>query len=58
MMGQLCVADVGRCGDLGCASDPVAPATSVAAATPVQTPNVGAPQPLDLFSDRNGTFSG
>jgi hypothetical protein len=37
--------------------------TSVAAATPVsssspQTPNVRAPQPLDLFSDRNGTFSG
>jgi hypothetical protein len=23
-----------------------------------QTPKVGAPQPLDLFSDRNGTFSG
>ncbi len=23
-----------------------------------QTPNVRAPQPLDLFSDRNGTFSG
>jgi hypothetical protein len=24
----------------------------------LQTPNVRAPQPLDLFSDRNGTFSG
>jgi len=40
----------------------VAPATSVASATPVsplsaQTPNVRAPQPLDLFSDRSGTFS-
>jgi hypothetical protein len=23
-----------------------------------QTPNIRAPQPLDLFSDRNGTFSG
>jgi hypothetical protein len=37
--------------------------TSVAAATSApsvstQAPNVGAPQPLDLFSDRNGTFSG
>jgi hypothetical protein len=37
--------------------------TSVASATPnasaasSQTPPVGAPQPLDLFSDRNGTFS-
>jgi soluble lytic murein transglycosylase-like protein len=29
--------------------------TSVSAS---QTPNVRAPQPLDLFSDRNGTFSG
>jgi transglycosylase-like protein with SLT domain len=40
----------------------VAPATSVAIATPVaslptQTPTVRAPQPLDLFSDRSGTFS-
>jgi hypothetical protein len=35
----------------------VAPATSVATATSAQTPNVRAPQPLDLFSDRNGTFS-
>jgi hypothetical protein len=37
--------------------------TSVAAATAApspstQAPNAGAPQPLDLFSDRNGTFSG
>jgi hypothetical protein len=34
--------------------------TSVATAAPAssQTPNVRAPQPLDLFSDRNGTFSG
>jgi hypothetical protein len=35
--------------------------TSVTAASPVsppsQTPDVRAPQPLDLFSDRNGTFS-
>ncbi len=32
--------------------------TSVASATsPAQTPNVAPPQPLDLFSDRNGTFS-
>ena len=39
--------------------------TSVASATPdssatpalTQTPTVRAPQPLDLFSDRNGTFS-
>jgi hypothetical protein len=36
--------------------------TSVASATslsslPAQTPNVRAPQPLDLFSDRSGTFS-
>ncbi len=41
----------------------VAPATSVAptsSATPFagRTPEVRAPQPLDLFSDRNGTFSG
>jgi hypothetical protein len=41
----------------------VAPATSVASAAPAataalaQTPKVRAPQPLDLFSDRNGTFS-
>jgi hypothetical protein len=46
----------------------VAPATSVASATSVapatsgpslspQTPNARAPQPLDLFSDRSGTFS-
>jgi hypothetical protein len=34
--------------------------TSVATAASAssQTPNVRAPQPLDLFSDRNGTFSG
>jgi hypothetical protein len=32
--------------------------TSVATANSSQTPNVRAPQPLDLFSDRNGTFSG
>jgi hypothetical protein len=33
--------------------------TSVTASTvSSQTPNVRAPQPLDLFSDRNGTFSG
>jgi hypothetical protein len=33
--------------------------TSVASATPslTQTPDVRTPQPLDLFSDRNGTFS-
>jgi hypothetical protein len=30
--------------------------TSVGTATS-SAPNVGAPQPLDLFSDRNGTFS-
>ena len=41
----------------------VAPATSVAIATPIsslptRTPTVRAPQPLDLFSDRFGTFSG
>jgi hypothetical protein len=35
----------------------VAPTASVASAAPAQTPNVRAPQPLDLFSDRNGTFS-
>jgi hypothetical protein len=35
----------------------VAPATSVASANSAQTPNVSAPQSLDLFSDRNGTFS-
>jgi hypothetical protein len=40
----------------------VASATSVAPATvasmaPAQAPDVRAPQPLDLFSDRNGTFS-
>jgi hypothetical protein len=29
--------------------------TSVASATSAQ--NVGAPRPLDLFSDRDGTFS-
>src|SRR6266576_719510 len=45
----------------------VAPATSVAptnsvtiaspiSALPTRTPNVRAPQPLDLFSDRSGTF--
>jgi Transglycosylase SLT domain len=31
--------------------------TSAVTAAP-QTPKVGAPQPFDLFSDRNGTFSG
>jgi hypothetical protein len=31
--------------------------TSVAAAGATSTPDVHAPQPLDLFSDRNGTFS-
>jgi hypothetical protein len=47
----------------------VAPAVSVASAAPVasgasvpllpaRTPNVGARQSLDLFSDRSGTFSG
>jgi len=38
----------------------VATATSVAATSSslTPTPNVRAPQPLDLFSDRNGTFSG
>jgi transglycosylase-like protein with SLT domain len=41
----------------------VAPATSVATTATAtsaltQTPTVRAPQPLDLFSDRNGTFSG
>jgi hypothetical protein len=36
---------------------PVAPATSAANAALTQTPNVRAPQRLDLFSDRNGTFS-
>src|ERR1700694_5680349 len=40
----------------------VASATSVASAAPVsplsaQAPNVRVPQPLDLFSDRSGTFS-
>jgi hypothetical protein len=35
----------------------VAPASTVAPATLAQTPNVRAPQALDLFSDRNGTFS-
>jgi len=37
----------------------VASATSVGGAgtTLAQTPDVRAPQPLDLFSDRNGTFS-
>jgi hypothetical protein len=37
----------------------VAPATSVASTAPFSapTPTVRAPQPLDLFSDRNGTFS-
>jgi hypothetical protein len=50
-------------------SQPVSPAvqelwgnssslTSVATPTSSRTPNVRAPQPLDLFSDRNGTFSG
>jgi hypothetical protein len=32
-------------------------AASVASAAPSQTPTVRAPQPLDLFSDRSGTFS-
>jgi hypothetical protein len=36
----------------------VAAATSDAGAPPAQTPDVRAPQPLDLFSDRSGTFSG
>jgi hypothetical protein len=40
------------------AATPVAAATSDAGATPAQTPDVRAPQPLDLFSDRSGTFSG
>jgi hypothetical protein len=38
----------------------VAPATAapaIASANSAQTPNVRAPQSLDLFSDRNGTFS-
>src|ERR1700737_993059 len=36
---------------------PVATVTSVANASLTQTPTVRAPQPLDLFSDRSGTFS-
>jgi hypothetical protein len=32
--------------------------TSVTTSASSPTPNVRAPQPLDLFSDRNGTFSG
>ena len=47
IVGQLVVADLGRVSDLGCRRQ-LRP----------QTPNVRAPQPLDLFSDRNGTFSG
>jgi hypothetical protein len=35
---------------------PVAPATSGPSLSP-QTPNARAPLPLDLFSDRSGTFS-
>jgi hypothetical protein len=35
----------------------IAPASTVAPATLAQTPNVRAPQTLDLFSDRSGTFS-
>jgi hypothetical protein len=31
--------------------------TSVASPASSQTPDVRAPRPLDLFSDRNGTFS-
>jgi hypothetical protein len=36
---------------------PVATATPVASANSTQTPNVSAPQSLDLFSDRSGIFS-
>ena len=37
---------------------PVTPVTMASASSATsQTPNVRAPQPLDLFSDRNGTFS-
>jgi hypothetical protein len=32
--------------------------SSLTSASPAQTPSVRAPQPLDLFSDRAGTFSG
>jgi hypothetical protein len=47
-------------------AQPVSPAvqelwgngSSLTSAPSSQTPNVRAPQPLDLFSDRNGTFSG
>lgn len=35
----------------------VAAVTPAANATPAQTPDARGPQPLDLFSDRNGTFS-
>jgi hypothetical protein len=35
----------------------VASATPVASASATQTPKVAVPQGLDLFSDRNGTFS-
>ena len=35
----------------------VAPSAAAASPASTQTPNVGAPQSLDLFSDRNGTFS-
>jgi hypothetical protein len=43
-------------------SSTVASGISVASATPAtplsaQTPNIRAPQRLDLFSDRHGTFS-
>jgi len=31
--------------------------TSPISSLPMRTPNVRAPQPLDLFSDRSGTFS-
>ena len=33
------------------------PVASAAAATSTPAASAGAPQPLDLFSDRNGTFS-
>jgi hypothetical protein len=36
---------------------PVASASAVAPATAALAPGVGAPQPLDLFSDRSGKFS-
>jgi hypothetical protein len=47
----------GNSSSLTSVPSPTSVATVSATPAPPQTPDVRAPQPLDLFSDRSGTFS-